>query len=69
MDERPTLEELRRQRDLGYFEPLSVTPHVRPSRFHRGECPKCHKMVTNQAMGRAAHRRMHERQEEKDANR
>ena len=48
---RPTLEELRNSLRC-----------VDRSRFHRSRCPKCGEMVTNQAMGRKSHMRMHERE-------
>jgi predicted RNA-binding Zn-ribbon protein involved in translation (DUF1610 family) len=47
----PTLEELRNS--------LRYGDH---SRFHKLRCPKCGEMVTNQAMGRKSHMRMHERE-------
>jgi len=53
-DKPPTLEELRK----------IVEQMKRPSRFHKSACPKCGAMVTNQAMGRKAHRMMHIRKGE-----
>jgi len=50
-----TLEELRR--DYEHARAIG-----KASRFHKSICPKCGELVTNQAMGRAAHMRMHERQ-------
>lgn len=54
----PTLDELRQMRDRGEFG-------HRPSRFHKTACPHCGALVTNQAMGRKAHLRMHKRKEAK----
>jgi predicted RNA-binding Zn-ribbon protein involved in translation (DUF1610 family) len=47
---RPTLDELR-----------NSLRYVDRSRFGKSRCPKCGEMVTNQAMGRKSHMRMHER--------
>ena len=52
---RPTLDELREQVKKGLFG------HDIPSRFKKTPCKVCKKLVTNQAQGRAAHTRMHER--------
>ena len=48
----PTLEELRRS----YEQEQEAR-----GRFHKHICPVCGALVTNQAMGRAAHIRMHKR--------
>lgn len=50
--ERPTLDELRRDYEL---------EQEGRSRFHKSICPACGALVTNQAMGRKAHLRMHKR--------
>lgn len=47
---RPTLDELR-----GQYE----QEQEGRSRFHKSICPVCGALVTNQAMGRKAHLRMH----------
>jgi len=52
----PTLDELRQMLERGEFG------HT-PSRFHKSACPVCGALVTNQAMGRKAHLRMHKRKE------
>lgn len=50
----PTLDELRQLFEKGAFG------HV-PSRFHKSLCPHCGVLITNNAMGRKAHMRMHKR--------
>lgn len=50
----PTLDELKKAYEQS---------KLRISRFHKSSCPKCGDMVTNQAMGRKAHMRMHLRKE------
>ena len=53
MTEYPTLDELRAAHEK---------EQEGRSRFHKSICPTCGALVTNQAMGRKAHMRMHKRE-------
>lgn len=56
---RPTLDDLRKQ-----YKAIKKSQ----SRFNKSECKFCGAMVTNQAMGRASHMRMHERKNSTSAS-
>lgn len=60
MNQPPTLDEFKREYEK---------KQEGRSRFHKSICHVCGALVTNQAMGRKSHLRMHKREKEANAKR